>query len=80
MAERSLVKHLNGSCKSPISAEANIDNLGNISLKGSVSNLSGTRIISDQAVGKKIEAEMIGKKLAKSLILNGAKILLDDLS
>ena len=52
---------------------------GNITLKGSVANLSGTRIISDEVVGKKTEAEIIGKKLAKSLILNGAKKLLDDL-
>ncbi len=80
LAERSLVKNLNGSCKSPISAAANTDNFGNLTLKGSVSNLDGTRIISDEVVGKKTEAEIIGKKLAKSLILNGAKTLLDDLS
>ncbi len=80
LAERSLVKNLNGSCKSPISAAANTDNSGNLTLKGSVSNLNGTRIISDEVVGKKTEAEIIGKKLAKSLILNGAKTLLDDLS
>ena len=80
LAERSLVKNLNGSCKSPISAAANTDNSGNLTLKGSVSNLNGTRIISDEVVGKKTEAEIIGKKLAKSLILNGAKKLLDDLS
>ena len=80
LAERSLVKNLNGSCKSPISAAANTDNFGNITLKGIVSNLNGTRIISDEVVGKKTEAEIIGKKLAKSLILNGAKTLLDDLS
>ena len=79
LAERSMIKHLNGSCKSPITAEANIDSFGNITLKGSVANLSGTRIISDEVVGKKTEAEIIGKKLAKSLILNGAKKLLDDL-
>ena len=44
LAERSLVKNLNGSCKSPISAAANTDNSGNLTLKGSVSNLNGTRI------------------------------------
>ncbi len=80
LAERSLIRHLNGSCKSPISAEANTDDFGKISLKGSVSNLTGTKIISDEIVGEKTEAEIIGEKLAKNLILNGARKILDNLN
>ena len=76
LAERSLVKNLNGSCKSPISAEANTDKFGNITLKASVSNFNGTKIISDEMVGGETEAEALGKKLAKSLMLKGAKNIL----
>lgn len=76
LAERSLVKHLNGSCHSPISASANIINDEEILLFASVASLNGEKIISHEMTGKKKNAKIIGKNLAKKLLSMGAKEIL----
>ncbi len=78
LAERSLVRHLNGSCQSPISSSATSKLSGQITLQGSVANINGTEIISDQVSGENMDAEMVGKKLADILILKGARKILDE--
>ena len=78
LAERSLVKHLNGNCRSPISSNATSNQSGEITLQGSVANMNGTEILSDQVSGKKTDAEIIGKKLAEKLILKGARKILNE--
>ena len=79
LAERSLVRHLNGSCQSPISSNAVYSEKTKIlTLWGIVANLSGTKIISDVFSGISTEAEIIGKKLAQKLIAKGAKKILNE--
>ena len=76
-AERSLVKHLGGSCQSPISSSADLDMSGNLILKGSIVNIDGTKILSDKEMGKKEDGENIGKKLAKNLLSSGGNDILN---
>ena len=76
-AERSLVRYLNGSCQSPISSNAICSpKTKRLTLKGSVANLSGSKIINDEISGKSDDAEAIGKILAQRLIIKGAKKIL----
>ncbi len=78
ISERSLVKNLNGSCRSPISSSANIDSYGYLTLNGYVANVSGTKIINENLTGNVNEADAIGKKLAHRLILKGAQDILNE--
>ncbi len=76
LAERSLVKHLNGSCRSPISSSANINKAGILTLKGYVADIKGSKIIYDSFFDNYKNAKRIGEKLAKNLIRKGANKIL----
>ncbi len=76
-AERSLVKNLRGNCQSPISSTAYLTSRGNLCLNASISNKSGTSVLRETIKGKKKDASLLGKELAKNLILKGANEILD---
>ena len=76
LAERSFIKHLNGSCRSPISSLADINKNGVLKLQGYVVNLKGTKMVKGSLSDNFKNAINIGEKLAKKLIKKGAKDIL----
>lgn len=77
-AERSLLKTLEGGCQVPVGAFAEIKSNG-LYLEAIVGNLDGTLTFHKKVRGKKKDAELIGKTLARDLLKAGAKEILNDL-
>lgn len=77
LAERSLLRTLEGGCQVPIGAYAQVKSNG-IYLDAMVGSLDGTITFRKKARGKKNNAEKLGKILAKDLLKAGAKEILDD--
>jgi hydroxymethylbilane synthase len=73
-AERSLVLALEGGCRVPICAIGRADG-ENLSFYGCVFSLDGKKKIFSSANGKLSEAQMLGKRVAQSLLAQGAKEL-----
>jgi hydroxymethylbilane synthase len=74
-AERAFLHELEGGCQVPIAGFARLE--GEIvRLIGMVAELDGTRLIRDQATGKKDQAEEIGISLARRLLDKGADDIL----
>ncbi len=71
-AERSLVLSLEGGCRVPIGAIGRA-NSKNLSFYGCIFSLDGQRKISSSAEGKLDEADDLGKRVAQSLLEQGAK-------
>ena len=77
-AERSFLSTLEGGCQVPIAAYSEI--IGeNLKLIGFISDLDGIRVFKDTIVGKKEEAETLGRKLAEKLLKEGAKEVLEEI-
>ncbi|MEM3437452.1 MAG: hydroxymethylbilane synthase, partial [Nitrososphaerales archaeon] len=72
IAERSLVLSLKGGCRVPIGAIAHAYNR-TLSLYGCIYSLNGQKKISSFAKGNIDEAQDLGRKVAQSLIDQGAK-------
>jgi hydroxymethylbilane synthase len=78
-AERAVCRYLQGCCHVPIASYAEwIDN--QIMLRALVGNPEGTKIIRSQAVDDPSHAETLGITVAKDLLRQGAKQLLDALT
>ncbi|MCL1126665.1 hydroxymethylbilane synthase [Shewanella surugensis] len=75
-AERAMNTYLEGGCQVPIGAYAEIAD-GVLHLRGLVGRPDGGLIISSQASGSVNDAEQIGINLAKDLLQQGAKDILD---
>jgi hydroxymethylbilane synthase len=73
-AERSLVLHLEGGCRVPIGAVGRADG-GALSLQGCIFSLDGQKRLLAFAEGTINDAQMLGEKVAQSLIEQGAKDL-----
>lgn len=73
-AERNLVLALEGGCRVPIGAIGRADG-EQLSFYGCVFSLDGQRKIFSSATGKLDEAQNLGKKVAQSLLKQGAKEL-----
>ena len=71
-AERSLVLALEGGCRVPIGAIGRADNRA-LSLFGCIFSVNGQKKISSSAEGSLDEAQDLGKKVAQSLMEQGAK-------
>jgi hydroxymethylbilane synthase len=71
-AERSLVLALEGGCRVPIGAIGRANNRA-LSLYGCIFSLNTQKKISASAEGTLHEAEDLGKKVAQSLVKQGAK-------
>jgi hydroxymethylbilane synthase len=79
LAERSLLRTLEGGCQVPIGAFAEAKTNG-LYLDGLVGSVDGTITFRKKIKGSKNNPEDLGKKLAKDLIKAGAKEILDEIN
>ncbi len=78
LAERSLLKTLEGGCQVPIGAFAEVKSTG-LYLDAIVSSLDGSLTFRKRMRGRKSNSEQLGKQLAKDLLKAGAKEILDEI-
>ena len=68
LAERSLLKTLDGSCRSPISASAYVLENECLKLYGAIARLDGTKVVKSEITGLKKDAVLLGKNLGIEMI------------
>lgn len=78
LAERALLKKLEGGCQVPIGAFAEVRKNG-LYLTGLVASLNGDLTLKKTLRGSKKNAEQLGKQLASDLIKAGAKKILKEI-
>lgn len=78
IAERTLLKALEGGCQVPIGAFAHVKPNG-FYLTGMVGALDGSVTFRKTVRGRKADAIKLGKALAKDLFKAGAKVILDEI-
>lgn len=78
IAERSLLKALEGGCQVPIGAFAEVKSSG-LFLDAMVGNLDGTITFRKKMRGSRKDPEKLGKHLARDLMKAGAKEILDEI-
>jgi len=76
LAERSFLKFLDGSCRSPISSSAYINQTNNLTLYGAIAKLDGTLVIKSSITGLKEDAVSLGQELGKEIIAKGGNKIL----
>jgi hydroxymethylbilane synthase len=81
LAERALLRRLEGGCQVPIAAfaERMVDS-ATLQLRGLVGSLDGTMIVRGERSGASVDAEELGTALAEELIAQGAERILADLA
>ena len=67
LAERSLLKTLDGSCRSPISASAHFTDSKELILYGAIATLDGTKVIRSKIKGSIEDAIKLGKELGNKI-------------
>ncbi len=77
LAERALLRTLEGGCQVPIGAFAEVKSNG-LYLDAMVGSLDGTLAFRKKVKGSKAEPEKLGKNLAKDLLKAGAREILDE--
>lgn len=78
LAERAFLRRLEGGCQIPIGALGQVQG-EEITLKGMVASLDGTRIIKGEIKGGRLEAEALGIALGEQLLQDGAEEILKEL-
>lgn len=78
IAERALLKRLDGGCQVPIAAFGVIEG-ETMLLKGIVASVDGKRIVKDEITGSRADAESLGVVLAERLLGEGAYEILKEL-
>jgi len=78
IAERALLKTLEGGCQAPIGAFGEVRSNG-LYLEGFVASLDGSLTFRARIRGKKSDAELLGKSLAKALLKAGARKVLKEI-
>ena len=78
LAERSLLRELEGGCQVPIGVSTSIEN-ETLTLTGMVASLDGQRLIKDHISGNPSEAETLGRELAMRLRDAGAGEILAEI-
>lgn len=78
LAERSLLRRLEGGCQIPIGVHGRIEN-GRLVLDAIVGSLDGKRAVRGRMDGNSTESELIGAKLAEQLLQNGAEEILREI-
>ena len=68
-AERAMLAHLDGSCRTPIGAVADIIDGDRIQLSGMVLNTDGTQKYQASAIGKRTAPEALGIEVAEALLV-----------
>lgn len=76
LAERALLRKLEGGCQIPIGALAHIRN-GKLFMDAIVGSLDGRRLIREKIEGEPSKAETIGITLAEKLNASGAAVILE---
>ena len=79
IAERALLKKLEGGCQVPIGAFAEVKSNG-LYLEGLVASLDGSISFKGKIKGKKSDAEKLGDNLANELLKSGAKKILKEIN
>jgi hydroxymethylbilane synthase len=92
LAERALLKELEGGCSVPVGVSTSLSQIdksggqltrATITITGCVTSIDGSVHIQDslaQEVQNIQEVEELGRKLAATLMSNGAKAILDDIT
>lgn len=75
LAERALLRRLQGGCQVPIAAHAVVSG-SDVYLEGLVASVDGKLIIRDSVRGNKAEADSLGVRLADKLLSRGADKIL----
>jgi hydroxymethylbilane synthase len=70
-AERAFLSALAGGCAVPVAAHATVAD-GRLNLQGMVTDPDGTRVIGDSLSGSPLQAEDIGRRLARKILSQGA--------
>jgi hydroxymethylbilane synthase len=78
LAERAMNATLAGGCQAPVAGYAQLQD-GVLELRGLVGWPDGSAVIRDTVSGPVTEAETLGRQLAKGLLDNGARPILDAL-
>ncbi len=78
IAERALLKRLEGGCQIPIGSLGIVDG-NSLKLTGIVASLDGKRLIRDSVSGNLSQAENTGIKLAENLVDSGADEILKEI-
>lgn len=78
VAERAFLRTLEGGCQIPIGCHAVMEQ-EQLKLYGFIGNLDGTEYIRHSISGDKLQAEQLGKSLAKEMIKMGAEHILSSL-
>ncbi len=78
LAERALLRTLEGGCQVPIGVNTSIEG-DRLTLVGMVASLDGERLIKDTMVGAIADAEKLGIQLAEELKNQGAQEILDEI-
>ena len=68
VAERALLAELDGSCRTPIAAMADLLDGGQLKLYGMILSSDGQQHFAREIVGAREEAQILGKKLAEQLL------------
>ncbi|MBI5137622.1 MAG: hydroxymethylbilane synthase [Nitrospirae bacterium] len=76
LAERALLRRLEGGCQVPIAALGTVDG-GTVTLVGLVAATDGSEVIRKRASGPRADAERIGTKLAEELLAAGGGRILE---
>ncbi len=77
-AERAFLKAVDGSCRIPVAAHANIAN-NNIILEALIADIQGKKIVRDKLQATIDHAEILGQKLAEILLSRGGTKILSSL-
>lgn len=77
IAERGLLRTLEGGCQIPIGALGTV-NGDSLTLKGLVASLNGETVLREEITGKAEDAEKLGIELAQKLIAKGADKILHE--
>ena len=76
LAERSLLKTLDGSCRSPISASAHFTDSKELILYGAIATLDGTKVIRSKIKGSIKDAIKLGKELGNKIKAQASGVFL----
>jgi len=76
LAERAMLCHLGGGCQVPIAAHATLTS-EQLQLVGVVASLDGSEIVRASAFGPASEPEALGATVARSLLEQGARAILE---
>lgn len=78
VAERALLRFLEGGCQVPLGALAHVED-GELILESAVASLDGSSLVRDSITGSAAEAEGLGSKLAEKLVTQGAGEILENI-